>query len=410
MEGTHSIHNLWMLLCTMVLFVMHLGFAMLEAGTTQAKNTVNILFKNLVTPVIGILSFAYIGYNLMYPGEQFAGEWFGFRGWGIVQRDSDIQHDHDLPFPFWALLMFKAMFAATAATIVSGSVAERIKFSSFMLFSAIYVSICYPIVGMWVWGGGHLSTMDVPFHDFSGASVVHCVGGWAALAGTLVLGPRLGRFGEDQSRFIIGHSMPLATIGIFLLWFGWFGFNGGSVFSAEPMMVSKVLLNTALAGSAGAMGALICGWIWVRKHDHPMFIAGILGALVSTTAAADLITPTSAGIIGFIGGVLAILSIRLIDVLMVDDPVRAISAHLTCGLWGTLAVGLFGEKAGGDQLVSQLIGMGTIGAYSFGTAFLIFFALKKITGIRVPKEVEEEGLDMEEHGQHAYNGRYIKWR
>ncbi len=409
MEELYPIHNLWMLLCSMMVFILHLGFASLEAGFTQAKNAVNILFKNTIVPVIGIISFTYIGYNLMYPGDEYQGSWFGFRGWGIIREPNGSLHDYDAYFPFWALLVFKAMFAATAATIVSGSVAERIKFNSFIIFSAIYVTICYPIVGMWVWGGGFLSHMEVPFYDFSGASVVHSVGGWAALAGTILLGPRLGRFKKDEYNYISGHSMPLATIGIFLLWFGWFGFNGGSVFSAEPFAVSRVVLNTAVAGSAGAIGSWACTWIIVRKHDYSMFITGILGALVSSTASADLVDPTRAGTIGVIAGVLVVLSIRFFDKLKIDDPVRAVSAHLTCGIWGTLAVGIYGKHAGLDQLLSQLMGVGIIGVFSFGTAFLLFFILKKTIGIRVRKEVEEEGLDLEEHGQHAYYGRYIKW-
>jgi ammonium transporter, Amt family len=410
MEKLYTIHNLWMLLCTMMVFILHLGFASLEAGFTQAKNGVNILFKNTIIPVIGILSFAYIGYNIMYPGEAYKGEWFGFKGIGIYQEiHEDPDHTYDDYFPFWAFVVFKAMFAATAATIVSGSVAERIKFNSFIIFSTIYVTLCYPVVGMWVWGGGFLSQMDIPFYDFSGASVVHSVGGWAALAGTIILGPRIGRFDKDEYNFIAGHSMPLAAIGIFLLWFGWFGFNGGSVFSADPLTISLVLLNTAIAGSAGAIGSWGCTWILVRKHDYSMFITGILGSLVSSTASADIVSPTKAGTIGIIAGVLVVLSIRIFDKLKIDDPVRAVSAHLTCGIWGTLAVGIYGEKAGWGQLSSQLIGIGLIGAFSFGASALIFYLLKKTIGIRVKPEVELEGLDMEEHGQHSYHGRYIKW-
>jgi ammonium transporter, Amt family len=401
MEDLYTINNLWMLLCTMMVFMMHLGFAALEAGTTRRKNTVNILFKNLLVPVVGFLSFTYIGFNFMYPGEQFQGAWFGFRGWEPL--GSDTEHLYEDLFPFWALISFKAMFASTAATIVSGSVAERIQFRSFMLFSFFFITFCYPIVGMWLWGGGFLSTLATPFYDFSGATIVHSVGGWGALAGAILLGPRIGQYENGEGDIIQGHSMPLATLGIFLLWFGWFGFSSGSVFSAEPVMVSLVVLNTAMAGSAGALGAWLCGLYLSRKHNLPLFITGILGALVSSTAAADIIRPQQAGIIGFVAGLLVVLSIKFFDKLKVDDPVKAISAHLVCGIWGTLAVGLFGNLAGINQFISQCIGIAVIGAFSFSFSFLVFFILKKTIGIRVPAEVEKEGLDREEHGMEAYN-------
>lgn len=390
-----------MLLCTMMIFIMHLGFATLESGLTQSKNTINILFKNTLVPVVGILSFSYIGYNIMYPGEEFRGGWIGFSGWGM--EDADAFHDEERFFPFWALISFKAMFAATAATIVSGSVAERIHFRSFMIFSILFVTFCYPVAGMWLWGGGFLSTMSIPFYDFSGGSIVHSLGGWGALAGTLVLGPRLGRYANGKVNPIKGHSMALATTGIFLLWFGWFGFNAGSVFSADPVSVSLVVLNTAICGAAGSVGSWLSTWLFVKKHDLPIFIAGILGALVSSTASANLINPEEAGIIGFVAGMLVALFIHIFDWLKIDDPVKAIPSHLICGIWGTLAVGIFGKLSGTAQLLSQVKGIMMIAAFSFGFSLLVFYLLKITIGLRVREEVERNGLDREEHGMDAYD-------
>ncbi|MFN6943629.1 MAG: ammonium transporter [Cytophagaceae bacterium] len=398
MENFYTINNLWMLLCTMMVFVMHLGFASLEAGLTQSKNTINILFKNILVPVVGILSFTYIGYSLMYPGEEYRGQWFGYSGWGHAGVDE--AHQYEKLFPFWALIAFKAMFAATAATIVSGAVAERIHFRSFMVFSILFVTFCYPIVGMWHWGGGFLSAMETPFYDFSGASIVHAVGGWGALAGSLMLGPRIGRFTNGHE--IVGHSMPLATIGIFLLWFGWFGFSAGSVFSAEPYTVSLVVLNTAVAASAGAASSWLFTWFFVKTHNLPTFISGILGALVSSTASADITLPHQAMIIGAVSGFLVVAFNKIFKHFKIDDPVEAIPAHLVCGIWGTIAVGIFTEIAGWRQLVSQFVGVGVIGVFSFSFSLLVFFLIKKTIGLRVRKEVEISGLDRDEHGMDAY--------
>ncbi len=393
-----------MLVCTMMVFIMHMGFACLEAGLTQSKNTINILFKNIIVPVIGIISFTYIGYNLMYPGDEYAGRWIGFSGWG--HEGADEAHLYEIKFPFWALISFKAMFASTAATIVSGAVAERIKFKSFIIYSILFVTFCYPVIGMWLWGGGFLSTLSTPFYDFSGASLVHSVGGWGALAGALILGPRLGRFQNGKNNFIRGHSMPLATMGIFLLWFGWFGFSAGSVFSADPQVVSLVVLNTIIAAASGAVGSWLSTMYFLKTHNLPAFISGILGALVSSTAAANLLLPHQAAIIGFVAGLLVVFFEVLLARLKIDDPVRAIPSHLVCGIWGTLAVGIIGEKAGLNQLFSQAIGIGIIALFSFSFSALVFYLLKKTIGIRVPAQVEKEGLDRHEHGMDAYNGRF----
>ncbi len=281
-------NNIWMMVSTFLVFVMHLGFATLEAGLTRAKNTVNILFKNTLIPAIGILTFALLGFNLMYPGSEFAGKWFGFSGWGIHLPDGGESSAYNPGYTYWTDFLFQAMFAATAATIVSGAVAERIKLGSFLLFSVIYVAIAYPIVGMWNWGGGWLAAKG--FHDFAGSTMVHSVGGWGALAGVLLLGPRIGKYVNGEPKPIMGHSMPLAVIGTFLLWLGWFGFNGGSVLSGDAGKVSYVLTTTTLAASAGIVTAMLTSWALQKKPDLSMVLNGCLAALVGITAGADAVS------------------------------------------------------------------------------------------------------------------------
>jgi Amt family ammonium transporter len=294
------------------------------------------------------------------------------------------------------------MFAATAATIVSGAVAERVKLGPFIAFSLIYVGLCYPIVGMWKWGGGFLNTLDTPFYDFAGSTIVHSVGGWAALVGAFLLGPRIGKYTPTGMKAIPGHNLPMATMGVFLLWFGWFGFNGGSVLSASPGLVSKVFVTTSLAASAGAMGALIASYWKFKTYDITMVLNGILAGLVGITAGADQMGVTDSIIIGFIGGILVVLAVVLFDKIKIDDPVGAISVHLVGGIWGTLAVGLFGNLAGWGQLYSQLLGIAAVGLFCFATSWVIFFTLKKTVGIRVPEKEEIEGLDINEHSMRAY--------
>ncbi|MGY6559091.1 MAG: ammonium transporter [Nitritalea sp.] len=396
-----TINNLWILVATILVFIMHLGFASLEAGLTRSKNTVNILFKNTLIPAIGLLTYAFIGFNLMYPGDAFAGMFIGLGGVGLSLPEGWNTSEY-ADFTFYTDFIFQAMFAATAATIVSGAVAERIKLGPFLTFSILYVGVCYPIVGMWKWGGGFLDTLETPFYDFAGSTIVHSVGGWGALVGAYLLGPRIGKYTEKGMKAIPGHSIPMATIGVFLLWFGWFGFNGGSVLSADPGDVSLVFVTTAIAGAAGAFGALLASYLKFRTYDITMVLNGILAGLVGITAGADLMGPGEAAIIGFIGGILVVLGVVLFDKLKIDDPVGAIAVHLVGGIWGTLAVGLFGDLAGGAQVLSQLIGIGVTGAFCFATSWLIFFSLKRTIGIRVPAAEEIEGLDINEHGMHAY--------
>lgn len=397
-----TINNLWIMIASLLVFIMHLGFASLEAGLTRAKNTVNILFKNTIIPAIGLLTYALIGFNLMYPGAAFEGSFFGFSGLGLTFPEGGDTSEYSEGYTYYTDFIFQAMFAATAATIVSGAVAERIKLGVFISFSLLYVGICYPIVGMWKWGGGFLNTMETPFYDFAGSTIVHSVGGWGALIGALLLGPRIGKYTGRIMNAIPGHSIPLATIGVFLLWFGWFGFNGGSVLSASPGDVSRVFVTTAMAGAAGSMGALLFSYMKFKAYDITMVLNGILAGLVSITAGADVMAVWESAVIGFIGGGLVVFGVVFFDKIRIDDPVGAISVHLVCGIWGTLAVGIFGNLAGGSQIISQLIGIVTVAVFCVAFSFIVFFTLKKTIGIRVPEQEEVEGLDINEHGMHAY--------
>ncbi|WKN44333.1 ammonium transporter [Tunicatimonas pelagia] len=402
MEEIFTTNNLWMMMATILVFIMHLGFASLESGLTQSKNTVNILFKNATILPIGLLTYCLWGFNIMYPGDEFTGSFFGFAGFGLDMPEGANDGGYNEGYTYWTDFIFQAMFAATAATIVSGAVAERIKLNSFLIFTVIYVGLIYPMVGMWKWGGGFLDAMETSFYDFAGSTLVHSVGGWGALVGVMLLGSRLGKYVDGKIRPIPGHSMPLATIGVFLLWFGWYGFNGGSVLSANPGLVSLVFVTTSLAAAGGAIGALITALIVVRSNDLSMVLNGILGGLVGITAGADQMGVTDSIIIGLVAGALVVLAVVFFDRMKLDDPVGAISVHLVCGIWGTLAVGIFGELAGGAQFVSQLIGVGVVGVFCFVSALLIFYLLKVTVGIRVSREEEIEGLDIGEHKMRAY--------
>jgi Amt family ammonium transporter len=396
------VNNTWMLVATILVFIMHLGFALLESGLTRAKNTVNILFKNVAIVGIGVLTYAAVGFSLMYPGQGFAGGWIGFGGFGVAPPDGGLTAAYNPAYTYWTDFIFQAMFAATAATIVSGAVAERIKIESFLVFSALFVAICYPIVGMWHWGGGWLA--EFGFYDFAGSTIVHSVGGWGALAGVLLLGPRAGKYVGSEVRQVTGHNLPLAALGVFLLWFGWFGFNGGSVLSADPAGVSHVFVTTTLAACGGLVGAMATSWIIQNKPDLSMVLNGILAGLVGVTAGADVMSPIDAVIVGSISGILVVVSVIALDQLGVDDPVGAISVHLVCGIWGTLAVGLFGA---GKALLPQLVGVAVTGVFTFGFALTTLGLLKTFVGLRVTSEEELRGLDIEEHGQEAYAGVQI---
>ena len=339
----------------------------------------------------------------MYPGfEEGSSGILKFAGFGIGAPEGGMTTAYaDGGYTWWTDFLFQGMFAATAATIVSGAVAERIKLQSFMLFTVLYVGITYPIVGSWKWGGGFLDQLG--FYDFAGSTLVHSVGGWAALIAVFLLGARIGKFNaEGKAQAIMGHNIPLAAAGVLILWLGWFGFNGGSVLSADPELTSLTLVTTCLAAAAGGVSAAIFSNILYKNFDITMFMNGVLGGLVGITAGADQMSPTDAILIGLIAGVIIVLGVALIDRLKLDDPVGAIAVHLICGIWGTLAVGLFGALAGVEQLIAQLIGIGVIGSFSCVTAFLFLYLIKATIGLRVDAEEEVRGLDISEHGMDAY--------
>ena len=398
-----TVNNVWMMICTALVFFMHLGFSFLEIGLTRKKNTVNILFKNFFVITIGLLMYCLGGFNLMYPGfEEGSSGILKFAGFGITAPEDGMGFGYaDGGYTWWTDFLFQGMFAATAATIVSGAVAGRIKLTSFMLFTIFYVGLVYPIVGSWKWGGGFLDSMG--FYDFAGSTLVHSVGGWAALVGIYLLGARVGKFDENgKPKVLPASNIPLAASGVLILWLGWFGFNGGSVLSADPTLTSLTLVTTCLAAAAGGVTSAISANILYKKYDLTMFMNGILGGLVGITAGADQMSPTDAILIGFFAGIIIVAGISLIDKLKLDDPVGAVAVHLICGIWGTLAVGIFGEMAGISQFIIQLKSILIIAIFCIATSFIIFYSIKKLIGLRVNKEEETEGLDIAEHGMKAY--------
>ena len=401
--GLFTANNVWMMVCTALVFFMHLGFSFLEIGLTRQKNTVNILFKNVFIITVGLLLYYIGGFNLMYPGfEEGDAGFLKFAGFGIAAPEGGMTPEYASGgYTWWTDFLFQGMFAATAATIVSGAVAERVKLGSFMVFTVIYVGLVYPIVGAWKWGGGWLDGLG--FYDFAGSTLVHSVGGWGALIAIYLLGARVGKFDENGNpKAIPGHNLPLAAAGVLILWLGWFGFNGGSVLSADPELTSLVLVTTCLAAAAGGVSAFITSLLKYKNFDLTMFLNGILGGLVGITAGADQMSPDEAVIIGLIAGVIIVFGVALIDKLKLDDPVGAVAVHLICGIWGTLAVGIFGSMAGFDQFLIQLAGVGAAAAFCSVTGFIILFVIKKVAGLRVSETEELEGLDIHEHGMDAY--------
>ena len=401
-----TINNVWMMICTALVFFMHTGFAFLEIGLTRQKNTINILFKNIFIITVGLLLYYIVGFNLMYPGD-FNGV-LGFAGFGLDAplADNALDLAYNEGYTYWTDFLFQGMFAATAATIVSGAVAERMKIGAFMIFTVFYVGFVYPIAGSWQWGGGFLSSLSIGdaegFYDFAGSTLVHSVGGWAALVAVYLLGSRIGKFNNGKPQAIPGHSIPLATAGVLILWLGWFGFNGGSVLSANPEATSLTLVTTCLAAAAGGVIAMITSTLLHKNLDLTMFLNGVLGGLVGITAGADQMSPGDAILIGAVAGSLIVFTVSLVDKIKLDDPVGAIAVHLICGIWGTLAVGLFGAKAGFDQFLIQLIGVLSYTVFCVATSFIIIYTLKKTIGIRVSEREELEGLDAHEHKMDAY--------
>ncbi len=401
--GLFTANNVWMMVATALVFFMHTGFAFLEIGLTRQKNTINILFKNIFIITGGLLLYYAFGFNLMYPGfEDGDMGLLKFAGFGISAPEGGMTVDYaEGGYTWWTDFLFQGMFAATAATIVSGAVAERIKIQAFMIFTVFYVGLVYPIVGAWKWGGGFLDSWG--FYDFAGSTLVHSVGGWAALVAIALLGPRIGKFDQEgKAKAIPGHSIPMATAGVLILWLGWFGFNGGSVLSADPELTSLVLVTTSLAAAAGGFGAMILSTVLYKNLDLTMFLNGILGGLVGITAGADLMSPNEAVAIGFLAGNIIVLGVALVDKIKLDDPVGAVAVHLICGIWGTLAVGLFGNKAGMEQFLTQLSGVLVIAVFCITSSGIILGVLKATVGLRVSKEEELDGLDIHEHGMDAY--------
>ena len=396
-------NNVWMMLCAALVFFMHLGFSFLEIGLTRQKNTINILFKNFFIITMGIIVYCLVGFNLMYPGDfNIIGNGIlGFGGLGLdAVAAADLSYNEG--YTYWTDFLFQGMFAATAGTIISGAVAGRIKINAFMLIVFLYILIVYPIVGSWQWGSGFLYEV-FGFYDFAGSSLVHSVGGWGALIIIYLLGARKGKFDNNGNAVAIpGSNIPLSAAGVLILWLGWFGFNGGSVLSADPANTSLVLVTTCLAAAAGGLGASFVSTLAYKNLDITMFMNGILGGLVGITAGADQMGPTEAIAIGAIGGMVVVLGVAILDKCKLDDPVGAIPVHLFAGIWGTLAVGIFGAKASFDQFMVQLASLGIVGVFCVIGALIIALSVKSIVGLRVSEEDESSGLDIAEHGTKAY--------
>ena len=405
-EFAVSINTVWILIAAVLVMFMQAGFALVEAGFTRTKNTANILMKNLMDFSIGSLIFWILGYTLMY-GEDLG---------GFIGKISLFYASNEINgVPDKASLMFQTVFAATAATIVSGAVAERTKFTAYIVFSIAITAIIYPISGHWVWGGGWLSTLSTPFHDFAGSTVVHSVGAWVGLMGAMVIGPRIGKYTSDgKARAIPGSNLAFGALGVFILWFGWFGFNPGSQLAAagseNASAISHIFITTNLAAAAGAVTAMIITWSKYKRPGLSLTLNGALAGLVAITAGCDVVSPGGAVIIGILAGMVLVFGVEFIDkVLKIDDPVGAVSVHGLNGALGTIMVGFLSTDnglfygGGAAQLGSQLIGVGAVAAWAMGLGFLVFYILKKTVGVRVSKRIEEEGLDIYEHGESAYN-------
>lgn len=409
------VDTLWVFLAAVLVFFMNLGFASLEAGMARSKNTVNILSKNFIVFAVSSLGFMLLGWGLMFGGDNpFLGTQHLF-----ILGESDLSfYDGTLTsnVPFWGKFFFQLVFCGTAATIVSGAVAERIKYITFIVFSFVLTLVIYPIVGHWVWGGGWLA--DLGFLDFAGDTVVHSLGGWAALAGALVLGPRIGKYDKDgKPRAIPGHNMSLAVIGLFVLWLGWFGFNPGSTMSFQnPADVMHILMTTNTSAIAAVLTATAASWLLLGKPDLGMTINGCLAGLVAITGGCAYISIGNSLLIGAVAGVLVVFAVLFFDRVKVDDPVGATSVHLCCGVFGTLCIGLFAQEGvttlstknglfyggGAGLLGTQLLGIAAVGAFVFAASLVLWWVLKKTMGIRVTREEEIAGLDIGEHGNHAY--------
>jgi Amt family ammonium transporter len=403
--------NVYVLLSAVLVIFMQAGFALVEAGLTRAKSVANIMMKNMMDFCAGALAFFAVGFAIAFGGSfDGFGKIIGGGGW--LLGDGSFAYGNLTPFTFF---LFQVAFAATAATIVSGAMAERTKFASYLIYSVVISALIYPIVVRWQWGGGWLYQMDTPFHDFAGSTIVHSVGGWAALMGAWILGPRIGKYGPDgKPRAIPGHSIPFAVLGTLVLLVGWYGFNPGSWLGADPV-IGEIAVATTLAGAAGALTAMATIWLKTGKPDVAMTANGLLAGLVAITAGTFAVSTVGAVVIGACAGVLVVLAVLFFDRVRIDDPVGAISVHGVCGAFGTLAVGLFSAKevdgvvkeglfygGGASQFVSQLIGVVSVAAFVMVTAGLLFTILKVTVGLRVDDDEEIEGLDRIEHGTPGY--------
>jgi len=420
--------TMWVMVTGMLVFFMNAGFGMLETGFCRQKNAVNVLAKNLIVFALSTIAYWAIGFALMFSdGNGFIGSSGGYFLWNVADNSPATRDAYQGIFtalnwtgvPLNAKFFFQLVFAGTAATIVSGAVAERIKFLEFLIFCLLLVGIAYPITGHWIWGGGWLAKAG--FYDFAGSTVIHSVGGWAALMGAAFLGPRIGRYRDGDTVAMPGHNMSIATLGCLILWLGWFGFNPGSTMAVDPNAIAHIALTTNTAGAFGGVAAMITAWLYLGKPDLSMIINGILAGLVGVTASCAWVNIPNSAIIGTIAGILVVFAVTFFDNLKIDDPVGATSVHLVCGVWGTLAVGLFadgpttgiytaGPKAGllvgggFDQLLPQLIGIISVGGMTVLLSTIFWAALKALLGIRVSAVEEAEGLDIGEHGMEAYSG------
>jgi Amt family ammonium transporter len=399
--NAYAIDNFFLFICAVLVLFMQAGFAMLEAGLNSTKNTVNILFKNIMDLSTGALLYYLIGYGLMYPGD--GNGWFAFAGFGVSESGGTPGAGVLHPQVDW---LFQVAFAATAATIVSGAVSGRLKFSAYLIYSVILTGLIYPISGYWKWGGGWLDQLG--FYDFAGSLVVHAMGGFAGLAGAIVLGPRIGRFSKEGiPNAMPGSNLALSALGVFILWVGWYGFNPGSQLAitgiANTNAVMLIATNTTLAAAAGAVFAMFAAWAKFKKPDLTMTLNGALAGLVSITANCDSVTNHEAILIGLVAGILVVFGILLLDKLQIDDPVGAWPVHGLCGIWGGLATGIFG----GHSIVAQIIGSVAIPLWAFFTMFILFSTLKALNMLRVSEEEEIIGLDISEHQEEAYSGFQI---
>ena len=398
----NAVNAVWVIMAGALVFLMQAGFALVEAGFTRAKNTANIAMKNFMDFSVGALVYWAIGFGLAYGGSTLG----GFVAYGSI-GDAFFLSDSAMSTSWF----FQVVFAATAATLVSGAMAERTKFSSYLMYTVFITGFIYPIVSHWAWGGGFLSTLSTPYIDFAGSGVVHLTGGIAALAGVLAIGPRIGKYSADgKAQPIPGHSLLLATLGVFLLWFGWYGFNGGSTLAAVGADFASVIVTTTLAAAAGAVAAMFTAWAYpvYGRPDPGMTLNGCLAGLVGITAGCANVSNAGAIVIGLVAGVIVVFAVVIIDRVKIDDPVSAISVHGVAGIWGVVAVGLFDTSGGllfgggAAQLISQLIGVVAIGAWTFITSSIVFWTIKLTVGLRVSPEVEIAGLDRIEHGAEAY--------